>query len=65
MTSTYFITGIGTEVGKTVIAAIVTEALQANYWKPVQAGYVNGTDSKWIKKSSLIKSVLFILKAMN
>ena len=49
MTS-YFITGIGTGVGKTVIAAIITEALQADYWKPVQAGYVNGTDSKWLKK---------------
>ena len=33
-----FVTGIGTEVGKTVIAAILTEALEADYWKPVQAG---------------------------
>ncbi|MDX5418027.1 MAG: AAA family ATPase, partial [Hymenobacteraceae bacterium] len=34
----YFVTGIGTDVGKTVAAAILTEALQADYWKPVQAG---------------------------
>jgi dethiobiotin synthetase len=34
-----FITGIGTGVGKTLISAIVAEALQADYWKPVQAGY--------------------------
>ncbi len=34
----YFITGIGTDVGKTVAAAIITEALQADYWKPIQAG---------------------------
>lgn len=40
-----FITGIGTGVGKTVTAAIVTEALQANYWKPVQAGFDDGTDA--------------------
>jgi dethiobiotin synthetase len=33
-----FITGIGTDVGKTVVAAIVTEALEADYWKPVQSG---------------------------
>ncbi len=33
-----FITGIGTDVGKTVVAAIVTEALQADYWKPIQSG---------------------------
>jgi dethiobiotin synthetase len=43
-----FITGIGTDVGKTLVAAIVTEALQAIYWKPVQAGYAEGTDSEWV-----------------
>ena len=46
----YFITGIGTNIGKTVIAAIMAEALEADYWKPVQAGYGNGTDSQWLKK---------------
>jgi dethiobiotin synthetase len=44
-----FITGIGTDVGKTVVAAIITEALQADYWKPVQAGYENGTDAIHVK----------------
>src|SRR5712672_1399467 len=39
-----FISGIGTGIGKTVIAAIITEALKADYWKPVQAGYEPGTD---------------------
>jgi dethiobiotin synthetase len=48
MTQPIFITGIGTDVGKTVVAAIVTEALQASYWKPVQAGYDQGTDSEWV-----------------
>jgi dethiobiotin synthetase len=43
-----FITGIGTDIGKTVVAAIITEALQAAYWKPVQAGFKDGTDSEWI-----------------
>ena len=41
----FFITGISTEVGKTVVAAIVTEALQADYWKPVQAGDLEDSDS--------------------
>src|SRR5437868_650265 len=44
-----FITGIGTDVGKTIVAAIITEALQADYWKPVQAGYENGTDVLQVK----------------
>ncbi len=43
-----FISGIGTDVGKTLVAAIITEALQADYWKPVQAGYAEGTDSEWV-----------------
>jgi dethiobiotin synthetase len=45
-----FITGTGTDVGKTLISAIVVEALQADYWKPVQAGYAGGTDSLWIQR---------------
>lgn len=40
-----FITGIGTDVGKTLVSAIVTEALGASYWKPVQAGFDQGTDA--------------------
>lgn len=40
-----FVTGISTEVGKTVAAAIITEALKADYWKPVQAGDLNSSDS--------------------
>jgi len=43
-----FITGIGTGVGKTMIAAMVTEALSAYYWKPVQAGFDEGTDAEWV-----------------
>lgn len=46
----YFVSGIGTGVGKTLISAIIAEALHADYWKPVQAGYENGTDSKWIRR---------------
>lgn len=43
--SKYIISGIGTEVGKTVVSAIVSEALRANYWKPVQAGDLEFSDS--------------------
>lgn len=41
----YFITGIGTNVGKTVVSAILTEMLQADYWKPIQSGTIEGKDS--------------------
>lgn len=46
-----FITGTGTGIGKTLISAIVTEALQADYWKPVQAGFSTGTDREWVAEN--------------
>jgi dethiobiotin synthetase len=49
MMNTIFITGIGTDVGKTIAAAILTEALEADYWKPVQAGYDEETDAELIR----------------
>ncbi len=52
MSVTYFITGIGTNVGKTITSAIVTEALETDYWKPVQAGDLDNSDS--IKVKNLI-----------
>ena len=62
-----FITGTGTDVGKTLVAAIVTEALQADYWKPVQGGFAEGTDSLWItamisNKKTIIHPELYKFK---
>ena len=48
--ATYFITGISTEVGKTVASSIFTEALEADYWKPIQAGELENSDAHKIKK---------------
>jgi len=45
MTKGFFITGIGTEVGKTVASAVMVRALGASYWKPVQAGDLHDTDT--------------------
>ncbi|WP_047549762.1 dethiobiotin synthase [Psychroserpens sp. Hel_I_66] len=47
--NTYFITGIGTDVGKTVASAIITEALNADYWKPIQAGDLENCDTKKVQ----------------
>ncbi len=54
-----FITGIGTGIGKTIISAIVTEALQADYWKPVQAGFEDGTDT--LQVQSLISNSISVI----
>ena len=45
-----FITGIGTDVGKTIASAIVVEALEADYWKPIQAGDIDNSDSHKIQR---------------
>jgi len=50
----YFVTGIGTDVGKTVASAILCEAMQADYWKPVQAGDLKKSDR--IKVNKLISN---------
>lgn len=44
-----FITGIGTDVGKTIASSIVVEALEADYWKPIQAGDLDNSDSHKIE----------------
>ena len=44
-----FITGISTDVGKTIASAIITESLQADYWKPIQAGDLDHSDSHKIE----------------
>lgn len=48
----YFVTGIGTNIGKTIVSAILTEALEADYWKPIQAGDLEHSDS--LKVENLI-----------
>lgn len=45
-----FITGIGTNVGKTFVSAILTEHLNADYWKPIQSGDLDNTDTLNVKK---------------
>ena len=53
-----FITGIGTDIGKTIAASILTEALGANYWKPIQAGFEEGTDVGLVGKLVTNKSIV-------
>jgi dethiobiotin synthetase len=50
------ITGIGTDVGKTVVSAIVAQALGFDYWKPVQAGDLDNSDT--IKVGKLTQGIV-------
>jgi dethiobiotin synthetase len=44
-----FITGIDTNIGKTVVSAIVATALRYDYWKPVQCGDLKDSDTMKVK----------------
>jgi len=49
MSGVLIVSGTGTGIGKTVVAAGLAAALGAHYWKPIQAGTVDGTDSEEAK----------------
>lgn len=59
MKNRFFITGIGTEVGKTIISAIVVEALEADYWKPIQAGDLENSDTHKVKRLVSNKNTVY------
>jgi dethiobiotin synthetase len=54
MSKPLFITGIGTDIGKTVVAAILVESLNADYWKPIQSGDLDNSDT--IKVKNLVSN---------
>jgi len=49
-----FVTGIGTGIGKTIVSAVLTEKLKADYWKPIQSGDLDDSDT--LKVKSLISN---------
>lgn len=56
--NSFFVTGIDTNIGKTVVAAILVEALNADYWKPIQSGDLHYTDTDKVKELVNEKSIL-------
>ena len=50
MSRKIFVTGISTEVGKTIASAIIVESLKADYWKPIQAGELENTDTNKVER---------------
>lgn len=49
MSPSFIISGTDTGIGKTMVAAMLTQALQATYWKPIQSGVADGTDTQTVK----------------
>jgi len=67
MSVKYFVTGIGTGVGKTVVSAILSQALEGSYWKPIQAGDLQFSDSAkvrlWTKNVAILDEFIRLSRA--
>jgi dethiobiotin synthetase len=50
LTRGFFVTGTDTGIGKTALAALLVAALDANYWKPIQTGSIEGTDRETVRR---------------
>ncbi|NVK18272.1 MAG: dethiobiotin synthase [Methylocystaceae bacterium] len=48
--TTYFVTGTDTDVGKTVVSALLVDQLNATYWKPIQSGTNDVEDKNEVMK---------------
>lgn len=60
MSNKCIITGTDTNIGKTVVSAMLTLALEANYWKPIQAGVEGGVDTKSVQKMTALPAERFL-----
>ncbi|NJR38489.1 MAG: dethiobiotin synthase [Leptolyngbyaceae cyanobacterium CSU_1_4] len=56
----FFITGTDTNIGKTVVSALLTLGLGYAYWKPVQSGLIPITDTEFIRSATGLDSSYFI-----
>ncbi len=45
-----FVSGIGTGIGKTFCSALLVKLWQADYWKPIQSGDLDMTDSMMVQE---------------
>ena len=59
----FFVTGTDTDVGKTVVSAMLTLGLNASYWKPIQSGTLPCTDTEWVKKMTQLPPSHFFPEA--
>lgn len=51
-----FVTGTDTGIGKTLVSAMLMSALDATYWKPIQAGLEEETDTEFVQRNSEVPS---------
>ncbi len=71
MPRTYFISGTDTNVGKTIVSAVLATKLEAHYFKPIQCGLnkMNLKDSEVVKslsnKAKILNELYFLKKPLS
>ncbi len=63
MRKTFIVSGTDTGIGKTAAAALLTLGLGAHYWKPIQSGTEDGTDTNTVKALTGLPEDRFLLEA--
>ncbi|NBB31582.1 dethiobiotin synthase [Cellulophaga sp. BC115SP] len=63
MKKQFIVAGIGTEIGKTFISSVLVEALQADYWKPIQSGGLDFSDTDTVKSLVSVSNNTFFPEA--
>jgi dethiobiotin synthetase len=63
MTTRIIVTGTDTGIGKTVFAAALAGSLGANYWKPIQSGLSEETDSEAVLRLSGLSEMRILPEA--
>lgn len=58
-----FVTGTDTDAGKTVISALLTLALDAHYWKPIQSGVNTDSDTRDVQSLTGLPQERFLPEA--
>ena len=56
----FFVTGTDTNVGKTIVSALLTLGLQAAYWKPIQSGLEPITDTDYVRSVTGLDASFFL-----
>lgn len=58
-----FITGTDTGIGKTFVSAVITAGRNGCYWKPIQSGLEDMTDTEWVKSVTGLPDSHFLKEA--
>ena len=56
----FWVSGTNTDIGKTLLSAILLKWLGYNYYKPVQSGSIEGTDTDTIKALTKLPDARFL-----